>query len=572
MTTSAQIKATTLLDSQRDRLIAGALFLGTMLSRVPFRSHILYHWDSVNFANAMRQFDVLQEHPQPPGYIVYVWLCRLVDPLFHDANATMVWISIVASSLAVVLLYLLGWTIWNRRVGLVGALFFLVSPLFWFYGEIALPHTLDACLVLLALWLLYRVRQGEKQFLWPAVVVLGVAGGVRQQTLVFLLPVALYAVWRVGWKRLLLAGLLGAVVCLTWFVPLMVSCGGIGDYLNKMSTFGARFQRSTSVLMGAGWSGITYNLRKLGMYTLYAWNLMALPLIVYPVAHILQRAQQRGPAQQVGGRGGCPPNLFSSRAQWGAWAYQPRSQAEKRGVEGVPPKLPGLSLRKPQRVKWERVSFIGLWAGPAIVFYTLIHMGQEGLVLVFLPALLVVSAAALVYLLEKWPRWLAVAITVVVFVNVALFCIGPEHPLGKERIRLLTRQTIANSDHYYADRFAAIREHFPAQSIAILAANWDHVRYYMPEYITLSFSGANEWSEDSADGERIVTPKELGLQPDSQGQTTLLLFDDKLASFDESAMLTKEVSLQHGGVLEYFVLTESMAFRYGARFFRVVEP
>ena len=67
------------------------LLLGTMLSRVPFRSHILYHWDSVNFAFAMQHFDVAAEQPQPPGYIAYVWLCRLVDLLFHDLQVTMLY-------------------------------------------------------------------------------------------------------------------------------------------------------------------------------------------------------------------------------------------------------------------------------------------------------------------------------------------------------------------------------------------------------------------------------------------------------------------------------------------------
>ena len=48
------------------------LFVITALSRLPFRSSILYPWDSVNYAFGMRRFDVLAEQPQPPGYIVYV--------------------------------------------------------------------------------------------------------------------------------------------------------------------------------------------------------------------------------------------------------------------------------------------------------------------------------------------------------------------------------------------------------------------------------------------------------------------------------------------------------------------
>ena len=56
----------------RDRIVHLGLVLMTALSRIPFHSRILYHWDSVNFANGLRHFDVLAEHPQPPGYIVYV--------------------------------------------------------------------------------------------------------------------------------------------------------------------------------------------------------------------------------------------------------------------------------------------------------------------------------------------------------------------------------------------------------------------------------------------------------------------------------------------------------------------
>ena len=88
-------------DPQQDAWMATSLFVLTLLSRVPFRSQILYHWDSVNFAYAMREFSVAKEQPHPPGYIVYVWLCRVVNLLFHDTQVTMVWISIVASALAV---------------------------------------------------------------------------------------------------------------------------------------------------------------------------------------------------------------------------------------------------------------------------------------------------------------------------------------------------------------------------------------------------------------------------------------------------------------------------------------
>jgi len=496
----------------RDYSLMIGLGVLTFLSRVPFRSQILYHWDSVNFANAMREFDMLQEHPQPPGYIVYVWLCRLVNLLFHDANATMVWISIVASSLAVVVLYLLGRDIWNRRVGLMTALFLAFSPLFWFYGEIALPHTLDTLLALLSIWLLYRVRQGEKQFLWPAVFALAIAGGVRQQTLVFLLPLALYAVWRVGWRRLAMAGLLGSAVCLTWFIPLAVSCGGIGAYLEKMGSYSARFQGDTSILMGAGWSGVVYNVRKLTIYTAYGASVVLMLLGFYGTARLARR-------------------------------------------------------RWPRR--WDRILFLGLWLVPALLFYSLIHMGQQGLVFVFLPVLLLLGAVGLDHMLTTRRCWMA-ATALVIAVGAAIFCLAPEYPMGSGTQRLLTRETLACSDRYYAARFTAIRENFEPESTLILAANWDHVEYYLPEYAVLAFKDQGNQTLQSWE-ETIVTPDALGLRPDSNECISAIVFDSRMAFFNQSSSLTRELPMEHNEVLEHLCLTKGQLLHFGKGFFGVLE-
>ena len=109
------------------------IVLFTIVSRIPFISEVLYHWDSVNFANGVAQFDVLKEHPQPPGYILYIWLAQLVDVVFHDVNQTLVVISIVASAGAVLGIYLLGRALWNKEIGIIASLFLATSPLFLFY-------------------------------------------------------------------------------------------------------------------------------------------------------------------------------------------------------------------------------------------------------------------------------------------------------------------------------------------------------------------------------------------------------------------------------------------------------
>jgi len=516
-------KVTNKPERRQDAWMAAGLFVFTFLSRVPFRSRILYHWDSVNFAYAMREFSVAKGQPQPPGYIVYVWLCRLVDLLFSDAQTTMVWISIVASALAVVALFYLGRSMFDRRIGLIAALLLTTSPLFWFYGEIALPHILDTLLVIVSVWWLYEVMRGNQRYLYPAIAIIAIAGGVRQQTIIFLAPLLLFALRRVGWKRFLAAGALGAVICLAWFVPLMALSDGFSNYMRVMGEFSGRFQSTTSVFMGAGWWGVRRNLIKLTLYSVYGWSLALVPGGLYTIAYAIARLRRR---------------------EW------PR--------------------------RWERSFFLLLWIAPALIYYIIVHMGQQGLIFIFLPALLLFSAVGMARLLATRSRWLIAATAVLVALNIGVFCLVPEYPLGPGSQRLLTRATLVNSDHYYQDRFEAIEENLAPESTAILAANWHHVEYYLPGYAGLPFGVISKWEKDEGSPmgnleQLVATPTELGLQLDRQGLAAIVVFDPNLMAFSESLTSAHELPLEHGGSLEYFVLTGEQAFYYGPQSFGVRE-
>lgn len=471
------------------------LFLLTVLSRIPFCSQILYHWDSVNLAFGMQKLDVAAEQPQPPGYIVYVWLCRLVDLLLHDPQMTMVGIAIISSGLAVVTMYLLGQTMFGRRTGLVAALLLASSPLFWFYGEIALPHTLDAFLVTLSGWGLYQMMRGRTGFLYPTVVFLVLVGGVRQQSLIFLLPLTLFALRRVGRRRLLTAALLGAALCLLWAIPLFASSGGVMRYLEVFFTYSGRFTATTSVLSGAGWPGLRRNVSRVTRYVLYAWNLALLPPVIYAMIRF---------------------------------------------------------IRGPRRVQWEKVIFLGLWCVPTALLYVFIHMGQQGMIFTFLPALLVVSAATLVRLLEARPAHLLAWISVLlVAINAFFFLLLPEYPLGRERLKVLSWDTLRRNDAYYQERFDSIREHFPAESTAVIASNWRHVQWYLPEYGLLPASVVDHkiLTGPTTNAVHRVSLTDLNLQPEPS-EVTLVIFDPELRAFNRSNARTTHLALDGDETLD----------------------
>jgi len=473
----------------------------------------------------MRHFDVAAEQPQPPGYIAYVWLCRLVDLLFHDPQTTMVWISIVGSGLAVVAMYLLGRAMFDRWTGLVGALFLVTSPLFWFYGEIALPHALDTFLVILSAWLLWEVMQGQTWAVIPAAVSLAVAGGVRQQTPVFLGLTALCAavgfLRRVGWARGVRWGGVAIAVfgllCAGWFFPLINSAGGLARYRQVMGQYSERFYVTTSLFMGAGSFGLARNLRKLGMYTAFGWSVALVPLGLY--------AQQRVGQRRFG-------------------------------------------------VRRERTLFLLAWASPPLFFYVIIHMGQQGLVFVFLPALLLVSALATVRLLEGRGRMaLAVGMAAMALVNVVLFIALPEYPLGGEGVKVLSWETLRHNDAYYQERFDAIREHFPAESTAILAANWRHVQWYLPDYVLIPVNVISKWERGAGQihnpqgKTKQVYAQDLGLIPaDANNGFQIIIFDNSLEILNETPQLTHVIKLDSDGYIGVLTLSGDQVLYYGGTF------
>jgi len=457
------------------------VFLGliTIISRLLFPSHILYHWDSVNFALSIEDFNLQLEQPHPPGYIFYVYFISTVNLIFNDPQITMVVISIVASVGSVILLYMLGRRMWkNDWVGFWSALFLAASPLFWFYGEIALPHTLDAFLVILCAWLLLRVRQGEHLIYPWAVISLAIAGGVRPQTLVFLAPLALFSLWQIGWRRLMIAMGIGFVVCLTWFISLMVEVGGLGNYLQVMGDFSGRFQSSTSIFAGAGLWGLRRNLIKLVLYTGYAVALAAVPLAITLLLSLINRQK-----------------------------------------------------------KWDDENgwFLIVWMAPSLFFYTLIHMGQQGLVFVYLPALLLLAGYGVIRVARRLrtagSRLLVTVMAVaLILINTAIFLFIPEYPLGEGSQRFLTRDTINNSDAYYQERFAVIHDEYPADDVVILSSSWRHLQYYLPDYDVIPLTVGSKWELD--ENQASIDVNSAGEpEPDKE---ILLIFDPDINQYNQT--------------------------------------
>jgi len=72
--------------------------------------------------------------------------------------------------------------------------------------------------------------KGDHKYVWLSAIALGIAGGIRQNTIVFLFPLWLFSVRGVPVRKIILSlGLLG-IVFLLWFVPMVWMTGGLNAY------------------------------------------------------------------------------------------------------------------------------------------------------------------------------------------------------------------------------------------------------------------------------------------------------------------------------------------------------
>jgi hypothetical protein len=221
----------------KDRSGLYALFVvcAVAATRILFRSHLLYDVDSVNFALALRRFDPAVHQPHPPGYFLYVCLGRLANALLPDPNTALVALSITASCGAAWIIYLLTKEWFGGGPALVSTVLFLVSPLCWFHGIVALTYIVEFLFSALIGHLCWKVYSGNSAYVIPASVAFAVAAGFRPSTGLLLAPLWLFSIYRMDGRRRLAALIAAGVATAAWFIPMVEVGGGIHRYFGSLA-------------------------------------------------------------------------------------------------------------------------------------------------------------------------------------------------------------------------------------------------------------------------------------------------------------------------------------------------
>ena len=222
----------------RDRFSGRFVSLGVCavaVTRILFRSHLLYDLDSVNFALGIQRFDPGAHQPHPPGYFLYVCLARLLNRFLTDPNTALVTISIAASCGAALAIYLLTKEWFDSGAARVSMVLFLVSPLCWFHGIVALTYIVECFFSALIGYWCWRTYKGQAMFAVPASVAFALAAGFRPSAAVLLAPLWLLSIRRIRGKQRWLAILAAGVVVLAWLIPMMAAAGGVRQYSEALA-------------------------------------------------------------------------------------------------------------------------------------------------------------------------------------------------------------------------------------------------------------------------------------------------------------------------------------------------
>ena len=258
------------------------LALAFALSHLPFLPATLEDIDSVNFALGVRDFDVADHRPHPPGYPAYIALGKAgvaVAGLIADgprsrseARALSV-LALLGALIAIVLLYRVvtavstargpidliqpPWRVLDVRALTTTALA-VSCPLFWYLSVrpmsdvpgLAAALAAQACLAL-AWWRQQPDATGDRRLNADRLVssggmivlgalLSGLSIGFRSQnamlTIPFLMGVLLDRVGRGAAGAILGGGVAFAVGVLLWAVPLVIASGGVDAYLAALGS------------------------------------------------------------------------------------------------------------------------------------------------------------------------------------------------------------------------------------------------------------------------------------------------------------------------------------------------
>lgn len=363
-----------------DLIMPILLGLLVILTRLPFTSRFLFEWDSVNYALAFQNYNLSQEQPHAPGYLLYVGLGKVFNYIFQDPNTTMIFMAILFTIFCSILVYFMTKDIFSAKVAIISSLLFVFNPLIWFYGEIASIYIFEGFWAICIAYSCYKLMQGNGKFIYISAFFLGIAGGFRIETMELLIPLWLYCLYCA--KPSIFQFIKGFLVFLfsiaLWLVPTALLAGGISQYMSLLnSQSGAAGY--TSILFGAS---LTQQLLNSGVCLAWAFLGITLLGLIIGLWFIAKSIKKQFKHEK---------KLLNSDISRGKFLIHFLKSS--------------ISVLLHHR----KFMFFMIWIVPAFLFYLVIYIMKPGYLLNILPAVIIIISYALYSLADdlsiKFPKF-----------------------------------------------------------------------------------------------------------------------------------------------------------------------
>jgi hypothetical protein len=403
-------------------------FVCVAAARWAWRSAYLFDLDSILYARALDNFDLRLSQPALPGYYLYIQAVRAVRLVLADANLSLVFVSAILGLLMVGSVYLLARDLFDTRTGVVAAVLALSGPVFWYQSSFASPRIGEAFFATCVVWLGIRVRlRGDVWAFWLLPVVLAVAGGFRQQVLLYMLPFCVWATWRVPWSWRLAGAVIGLIIIATWALPTLAAAGGLDQYRVLSAAQWDRFVvHDTGVLYGSSvldsLTRLSQNVGRIVIYTFFT-------CLIAPAVAVMLSCKPRLLARQLGTNAGQALVLASA---------------------------------------------------PALLFFAFIHIQQIGHIVAVAPFVVIVIARVLTKVAPS--RLSTISILVAVGLNVAFIFVAPARLIGNQ-IGTPSIATIRERDRFIGASIAAIESGTASETLVLTSPlAYGFVEEYAPGY------------------------------------------------------------------------------------------
>jgi hypothetical protein len=406
----------------------GLLTAAVLLTRIPFRSRLLYDLDSVNFATGMERFDVTVFQPHAPGYYLYIVLGRLFSLALPEANDALVAVSVLFSCLAAIAIHRLTEDLYDRNAAFAAGFIFVFSPLFWFHGTVALIYVVEGFFSALVGWLCWQTYSGKRDRSLMSAAALGLSIGFRQSSCLFLGPLWLFSLSEKPKGAMVKSAGVLALVCAAWFAPMAVESGGPAAYFQGL------YDLWTAV---AGQRTAFTSTEVGGVWLVFARSVAI--LVIFAMTF-----------------GFFPVRAVAQAAMWGRG-----QQATERNVE--------------------RSLYYLVWLVPGLLFFTFIYLNyvNSGYLLVLTPPLFAwLGNAAWTGSGFARPRARAIHLITLAALNTLIFLYSPMY---------CSRRSVLEFEREWTRTVAFVRATYDPKTTVLIGLDahfhgFRHASYYLPEY------------------------------------------------------------------------------------------